>query len=321
MLLTNQYSNRTHQELINLLHQLGLPLHFNHKGNKKFTNYQRVALIILRIRSRKSIREFLSEFAETKWFSWLGFKKIPRKSTFHDWISLFNIKTIRKLNKLMIEKNISLAAVDGTGIDSRQRSRHYEKRIGNPVMPFVKFDVFIDVKRRKIIDFTINSNRKHDVKCAEKMFKRNNLENTEILGDGAYDCEWLHELVRNKKGKLHAPVRKMNKRSLRKNPKGRYRKLCLNLPDFMGQRSIVENVFFVLKHTQISSLKSRREDMKHRELGWNVIVYNLKRKVREMNGFERQSVIFLVVRFWGIPDNALLYNKFIILDNLGKLWV
>jgi hypothetical protein len=304
MLLTNQYANRTHQELINLLHRLGLPLHFNQKGNKQFTNYQRVALIILQIRSKKSIREFLSEFGESRWFSWLGFKKIPRKSTLHDWISLFNMKLIRKLNKLMIEKNISLAAVDGTGIDSWQRSRHYEKIIGNPAMPYLKFDAFIDVKRRKIIDFTINSHRRHDVKCAEQMFRRNNLKDMEILADKGYDCEWLHELVRNKKGKFYAPVRKMNRKSLRKNPKGRYRKLCLNLPNFMGQRSIVENVFFVLKHTQINYLRSRKEKMKHRELGWNVVVYNLKRKVREFNGFESQSVIFLVIWFWSIPDNA-----------------
>ncbi|MFH1290538.1 MAG: hypothetical protein ABIH92_03960, partial [Nanoarchaeota archaeon] len=208
MLLQNQYQNKLHRDFINLFHELGLPLHFNHLGNKQFTNYQRVALIILQVRSRKSIRDFLEEFSETKWIVWLGFRKIPKKSTLHDWKKLFNMKIIRKLNSLMIEKNISIAAVDGTGIDSWQRSRHYEKRVAFEKMPYIKLDAFIDVKRRKIIDFTVNESRKADVKCAEQIFKRNRLNGMEILGDGAYDCEWLHELVRGKKGKLYAPVRK-----------------------------------------------------------------------------------------------------------------
>lgn len=296
MLLANQYQNKLHQKFINLFHQLGLPLHFNHKGNKQFTNYQRVALIILQVRSKKSIREFLNEFGEMRWFSWLGFTKVPKKSTLHDWIGLFEMKVIRELNKMLIDEDIPLAAVDGTGIDSWQRSRHYAKRIGDPQMPYIKFDVFIDVKRRKIIDFTVNSNRKHDVKCAEQMFRRNKLKGMKILGDKGYDSEPLHELVREKNGEFYAPVRKRNKRSLKKRPKGRYRRLCVELPEFMGQRSIVENVIYVLKHTQITSLRSRKEVMKHKELAWHVLVYNLK-KTLDGGELETQSIIFLVVRF------------------------
>ena len=304
MLLQNQYQSKLHRKFITLFHQLGLPLHFNHKGNKQFTNYQRVALIILHVRSRKSLRNFVEEFHESKWISWLGLKKIPKKSTLHLWMKLFEMELIRKLNKILVSKNISLAAVDGTGIDSWQRSRHYAKRIGDPPMPYVKLDVFIDVKRRKIIDFTINSHRKADVKCAEQMFRRNKLKGMKILGDGAYDSEPLHELVRSRNGKLYAPVRKRNKRSLRKRPKGKYRRLCVKLPKFMGQRSIVENVIYVLKQTQITSLRNRKEVMKHRELAWHVLVYNLKRTIRDDNDQEKQSIIFLVIEIEVIIDNA-----------------
>ena len=308
MLLQNQYQTKLHREFINLFHRLGLPLHFNHKGNKQFTNYQRVTLIILHVRSKKSIREFLNEFSETKWFSWLGFMKVPRKSTLHLWMKLFKMELIRKLNKMLVSKNISLTAVDGTGIDSWQRSRHYAKRIGDPPMPYVKLDVFIDVKRRKIIDFTVNSHRKADVKCAEQMFRRNDLKGMKILGDGAYDSEPLHELVRSKNGKLYAPVRKRNKRSLKKNPKGKYRRLCVELPEFMGQRSIVENVIYVLKQTQINSLRSHKEFMKHKELAWHILIYNLKRTIKEDSGKEIQSIIFLVVRSWVIMDNTRFWK-------------
>lgn len=167
-------------------------------------------------------------------------------------------------------------------------------------MPYVILDVFIDVKRRKIIDFTINSNRKADVKCAEQMFKRIKLKNVEILGDGAHDCEWLHALVRRVFLFSRAPVRK----SPRKNPSGRYRKICVRLPNFMSQRILVENVFFVLKHTQVNSLRSRKVNMKHRELAWRIIVYNLKRKIEQNGKQEIQSIIFLVWYIFVIPDNT-----------------
>jgi hypothetical protein len=34
-------------ELLNLFHSSNLPMHFNKTGNKEFTNYQRVSIIIL----------------------------------------------------------------------------------------------------------------------------------------------------------------------------------------------------------------------------------------------------------------------------------
>ncbi len=79
--ISNQYEVKLHEHIIKLCHKLILPLHYNHKGPKIYTNYQRVAMIILYIRSKKSLIDFLEEFVETKWISWLGLKEIPGKST------------------------------------------------------------------------------------------------------------------------------------------------------------------------------------------------------------------------------------------------
>src|SRR3989344_5758438 len=124
-----KYNSRFEEQLIKLFHSSDLPNHFNHKGNRQFTNYQRVSLIILFQRSKKSIRDFLDELSEYKWISWLGLKKIPKKSTLHDWLKIFNMKIIRKICKVLLPKEIELTSIDGTGFDSWQRSRHYEKRI------------------------------------------------------------------------------------------------------------------------------------------------------------------------------------------------
>jgi hypothetical protein len=220
--LYNQHNNRLQEELINLYNNSGVPLHFNKTGNKEFTNYQRISIIILFQRSKKSLRDFIDELFESKWVSWLGLKKIPKKSTLHDWLKIFNMKMIRKISKVLLPDKINLTAIDGTGFDSWQRSRHYEKRI-NEKMPYAKVDLFIDVKQRKIIDHSLTMKKEHDAKVAKKIFRRNKLKKIIILGDGGYDSEPLHELVRNKGGVLYAPVRKRNKRSIRKRPKGKYR--------------------------------------------------------------------------------------------------
>ena len=167
----NQSNNSMNQELINLFHSSNLPLHFNKTGNKEFTNYQRIALIILFRRSKKSLRDFVYELKESRWVKWLGLLKIPGKSTLHDWINLFEMKTIRELFSIIKPKHSKLTAIDGTGLDSWQRSRHYEKRANEngdlPHMPYAKLDIFIDVKNRMLIDFDLKTSREHDARVAK----------------------------------------------------------------------------------------------------------------------------------------------------------
>ena len=289
--------NKLEKELVKIFHSSNLPLYFNKTGNKEFTNYQRISLIILLRRSKKSLRDFIEELRESRWTSWLGLKKIPGKSTLHDWINLFKMKTIRELFSIIKPKNSKLATVDGTGFDGWQRSRQYAKRIGEPPMPYAKVDLFIDVKKRMIIDFDLKMGKEHDVKVAERMFKRTSLKNITILGDGAYDSEHLHELVRSKGGKLYAPVRKKSKKGLiRKRPKGIYRRECVELPEFMGQRSIVESINFSLKKKQIVALTCRKDYLKKREFAWHAIFYNLRMIVKEKNKVPKETEVNFI--FW-----------------------
>jgi hypothetical protein len=279
--LTNQYNNPLEKEIIKLFHGSNLPLHFNHKGNKQFDNLQRITAIILFRRSKKALRDFIKELQESKWVSWLGLKKIPSKSTLHNWIKLFQMKTIKQLFNIVKPKKSKLTAIDGTGFDSFHRSRHYEKRVGFTKMPYSKVDLFVDVESKEIIDFSLVTKHQHDIVAARQFIKRNSLKEIIVLCDGGYDCEDFHEQIFDKGGKLYAPVRKRNKRSLRKFPKGRFRKQCLELPSFMGQRSIVECINAVLKRRFITCLRSKSSSMKKREFAWSMIVYNLTKKLEK----------------------------------------
>ena len=179
-----KYNSRLEEQLIKLFHETDLPLHFNRTGNKEFTNYQRVSLIILFYKSGKSLRDFVVDISETKWISWLDLKKPIKKSTLHDWLKMFNMKSVRKFCKLLLPKKIKLTAFDGTGFDAWQRSRHYEKRAGEiaplPYMPYAKAGIFVDVKTQIILDWDFVMSHKHDVKIAEKIFKRNKIK--DIIG-------------------------------------------------------------------------------------------------------------------------------------------
>ena len=74
-----KFNNELEEQVVNLFHESDLPLHFNKTGNKEFTNYQRISVIILFRRSKKSIRQFIDEdLSESRWISWLGLKKIPK---------------------------------------------------------------------------------------------------------------------------------------------------------------------------------------------------------------------------------------------------
>jgi len=278
-----QVNNSMYKEFINLFNGSKLPLHFNKTGYKDFTNFQRISLIILFRRSKKSIRDFLVELKESKWLSWLQLPRIPKKSTFHDWLKLFSMQTIRQLFDILKPKKSRLTAIDGTGFDSFHRSRHYEKRANEikelPNMPYAKVDLFVDVKSKEIIDFSLVTHHQHDIVAAKQFISRNSLKNIDVLCDRGYDSEGLHRQIHDKGGKLYAPVRKMNKKSNKKYPKGWFRKKCLKLPDFMGQRSIVECINAVIKRRFVNSLRSKKSHMKKREFAWSMIVYNITKKI------------------------------------------
>jgi hypothetical protein len=304
-----KYNNKLEEQLINLFHESDLPLHFNKTGNKEFTNYQRISVIILFQRSKKSIRAFIDEnLRESKWISWLGLKKTPKKSTLHDWLKTFNMKIIREICKVLLPNKIELTSIDGTGFDSWQRSRHYEKVAGEahiPHMPYAKADLFIDVKTQIILDYNFITYREHDVKGAEKIFKRNKIKDITGLGDKGYDSQHLHEVARANGITFYVPVRKMNKRAFsKKKPKGKYRRECIELPEFYGMRWINETVNSVLKRTQINSLRSKKSFMKKREFGWHVILYNIKRKIKVSSDGENQTFIFWLIEIYIIPDRA-----------------
>jgi hypothetical protein len=180
-------------------------------------------------------------------------------------------------------------------------------------MNYAKTSFFIDVKTKIILDWDLVMSREHDVKIAERIFKRNSLKGIRGLGDKGYDSEPLHKIARENGIEFFAPTRKMNKRAFSyQRPKGIYRRQCKeNPPEDKGMRSISECVNWIMKGTQITSLRNKKACMRQRELGWHVILYNLKRKIKINKRGDNQTFLFFQFRIYLIWDRAQISTYFV----------
>ena len=93
--IISQYEIKLHEQILKLCHSMDLSLHDNVLGSKVYTNYQRVALIVLFSRSKKALRVFTSELVESRWPRWLGLKELVSKLTLNRWIKKFDLAKLR----------------------------------------------------------------------------------------------------------------------------------------------------------------------------------------------------------------------------------
>ena len=276
--ISSQYEVGLHKQIIKLFHVSDIKLHDNSLGCKKYTNYQRVALIVLFQRSGKALRNFVDELFESKWPAWLGLKEIPNFSTVSRWIKKWNLEFLRKiLSNTVAKHKPSLMAIDATGFDSWQRSRHYEQRLKDfgvhkKHYPYAKVDLFVDTENKLIHDWVLRLKPRHDTLGASTMIKRFKQKNVLILADRGYDSEPLHQEVFASGNLMYAPIRDFKV----KRAKGRHRKRCSQGLDNYSQRNIVESINFSLK-SRFRSLRSKLHYMKKREFGWKIITYNLEK--------------------------------------------
>ena len=276
--ISNQYEVSLHRQILKVFHATDMNLHDNKLGSKVYTNYQRVALIILFMRSRKALRQFVDELKESKWPRWIGLKELPSKSVLHNWLTKWNVSWLRNiLSKTVVNQKPSLMAVDATGFDSFNRSRHYEKRlrdfgVNNVKMPFAKVDLLVDTENKLVHDFVLRTKPRHDTLGAATMIKRFKHKGVLILADRGYNSEPLHELVAKTGNLMYAPIRDFHV----KKPSGKHRRRCAFGHEQYFQRNIIESINFSLK-SRFRSLRSKLHWMKKREFAWQIITYNLEK--------------------------------------------
>src|SRR3989344_1237840 len=288
-IIQSNYNSELEKQLLNLFHSANLPLHFNHKGNKQFTNYQRISLIIIFRRENKPIRDFID---------WL------KESTFHDWLFLFDMNLIRELIKFSVdESDLKVTAVDGSGVETNFKSSYYKKRLidlGEDVKnSYHKLDIVVDVfGKKQILDYSFLIKNRHDSFVAKKLLKKIKFRKCKILADKGYPNYDFIDVMKTKQNNFISPPKNYGGKCRHDNFKRR-RKIANfeSNKNIYRRRVIVECVISSLKRKQNLKLRSKLSYMKKREMGWHVLFYNVRRNIVFDENKIKENLSFFILIF------------------------
>src|SRR3989338_5038658 len=175
-----------------LLRRLGCPRLLHHYGPKIYELYQHIFAFVVMAVCRLSLRRV------HKFLGMFGYK-VPTFSAL--------CKSRKRISPTLFQRALALTsgeihkevAIDSTGISRANPSYHYIKRIGSkkPIKSYIKQSTLFDIKQRTIIAIRIRAKPRHDIKDAEYLLKRAEIQ-TALCGDTAYDSEKLHEFCWDK---------------------------------------------------------------------------------------------------------------------------
>jgi len=281
------------QELNSIILRLDLPEYPNKKGNKKFTTAQRLSVVILYLRSKKSLRDFCEEFNnETKWRIYLELKYIITKSSVNRWLKEFDLDFIKRiLDETNSDEKPELLGIDGTGIATQFQSSYYQKRLKEfgrkSKSNYHKLDILADMNgKKKIFDFSFLMKQRHDIHVAWKLFKRFKFEKVVIVADKGYFDYGLFNLMMDTNNQLIFPPKNFGGKCVHNNII--YRKIKINYhkyKDIYNKRSNVEGVFSALKRTVLTKIVSKKCSTKKREMGFKIIIYNMNKNINFILNF------------------------------------
>jgi len=257
-------------KLKHLLRKSGLPKYLHRKGPKRYCFWQLCLGLLIKEVFRLSYRRaarFLEEFYGVK-LHWTTLQKCRKRVPLSVWQLLLRFTT---------EDFVSVAAIDGTGMQRSNPSAHYLRRIdheGKVSIP-ITFTSMVDVVRRKFLAVKHHAGRSGEIADVPYLVNQYPSEIDLILMDKGYDSETLHRYLRELGIYSIAPVKKNW-------AKGQIRKQLKDCFDYSlyWQRNIVECLFSALKRLFGTLLHSRSARTQRAELYMRLIAYNLRVRIK-----------------------------------------
>lgn len=279
--LQHRPDHKLYTEIKKLFLARGARMHNNHRGPKIYTELQRVALLVLYVRSKLSLRSFCTVYLpESKWPQWLGLRELPSKSSLHSWLKNYDMSWLRQLNKqLLSDEDVLIAAIDGTGLDADNKTAHYAQRIRSTLVKGPKLDILIDTDTLLVHDWSLLLKPRHDAYVAKNLLSRTPQRGVLVLGDKGYDSEELYAICAHNNNRLWTPLRNAPRSNHPPKKLGVHKRSSHKIGcEQQGRRSLVESVMRSIKN-RIRALRARLHYMKKRELAWHVIVRNLELQI------------------------------------------
>ena len=252
------------------------------KSPQKFTQPQLVACILLAHRMRLSYRD-LEEWllASDKVVAELRLKQVPTYSTLaranKRLLTLAHLDHMNSLLLRELEIEEEAVAIDSTGYQMTEASRHYVNRRGLQVRHYWKGFYGVGLDSQFILARTQCMGPSHDGTKLETL-RRNvrpfmKKSGWALLADGGFDVKTVRP------DDLIPPRRTGRNRSITA-PERRERADLVNaakLDGLFGKRWLVETVFSVIKRKFGDTVRSRSYQLQGRETAIKMLVYNIYR--------------------------------------------
>jgi hypothetical protein len=262
---------------------------------KKFTQPQLAACLVLKEFLRldyRGLAEHLADHLELT--QMLDLKTIPHFTTFQKAAArllkaaparaLFDAVLERALRDKVRKRRVPLAAVDGTGMETRHTSRYYVKRrsrtgSGTEETTYSKYPKVVlvtDCQSHLVLAAVPGRGPGSDLRQFKAAVKdaAGRARIGTLLGDADYDAEWVHEHVRSYGIRSIIPPERG--RPTDKPPSGRWRRRMKQRFDKKkyGQRWQTETVNSMIKRRLGSALRARAYWSQCREIILRVITHN-----------------------------------------------
>jgi hypothetical protein len=264
---------------------------------KKFTQPQLLACLVLKEFSRLDYRGLAEHLADhPDILALIGMRAVPHFTTFQKAAQrllaavpgrrMFDAVLERALEGRVRKRRVPLAAIDGTGMESRHVSRYFAKRKadGNPggdrtYAHYPKVVFVADCKSHMILAAVPGRGPGSDLvqfgRALSQAVRRARI--VALLADADFDAEWVHGAVRSHGIRTIIPPERG--RPSAKPPAGRWRRVMrqrfARLRRRYGQRWQVETVNSMIKRRLGSALRARIEANQCREIILRAITHNV----------------------------------------------
>ena len=275
-----------------------LPAHRHKFSPKKFTQPQFLACLVLKEFSHLDYRGLADHLVDhTDLVSQIGMKTVPHFTTFQKAAQrlllatpagkIFDAVLERALRDGVRKRRVPLAAVDGTGLESRHTSRYYVKRRASggdrdQITTYAKYPkvlFVVDCSSHMILAAVPGRGPGSDLvqfgAALGQAVRRARIGT--LLADADFDAEWVHGSVRSHGIRTIIPATRG--RPTDKLPSGRWRRRMKQrfgrYKRKYGQRWQVETVNSMIKRRLGSALRARQYKSQCRETILRAITHNV----------------------------------------------
>ncbi len=124
----------------------------------------------------------------------IGLTRLPHFTVLRDWFETISMGTYRAFLGESAEKRTGHAAIDSTGFDRDQPSRHYATRAH--YVHSLKVTALVDVKTLYVFDVHCTTTKKHDAKIGSQVARRNAADLRSLTADRGYDGKPFRDELR-----------------------------------------------------------------------------------------------------------------------------